>query len=125
MYNGDRFVFIWLFSKTGKSTENKQGHSSFQKSLWSIATVLPTVVALRAHTRQPLWIKPSAGLPELVDGHAVHAQTPEDFAEPVHTLLDAGANVIGGCCGAGPDHIKRVNALVGSWKKKRGQSSID
>ncbi|MEW6250584.1 MAG: homocysteine S-methyltransferase family protein [Planctomycetota bacterium] len=77
-----------------------------------IATILPAVVALRAATTRPLWVKPNAGLPELEEGRAVWRQTPEDFATHVPQLLEAGANIIGGCCGSGPEHIRRVAAVV-------------
>ena len=77
-----------------------------------IEHILPAVVALRAHTSRPLWVKPNAGVPELEDGHAVYRQTPEEFGAYVPPILDAGANIVGGCCGTGPEHIKRVAALV-------------
>ncbi len=77
-----------------------------------IEHILPAVVALRAHTSRPLWVKPNAGVPELEDGHAVYRQTPEEFGAYVLPILDAGANIVGGCCGTGPEHIKRVAALV-------------
>jgi methionine synthase I (cobalamin-dependent) len=77
-----------------------------------IATALPAVVALRGATSLPLWVKPNAGLPELVDGEAVWRQTPEEFAAHIPQLVEAGANIIGGCCGSGPEHIQRVAAWV-------------
>ncbi|MEP0846918.1 MAG: homocysteine S-methyltransferase family protein [Phycisphaerae bacterium] len=84
-----------------------------------IATALPAIVALRGNTRRPVWAKPSVGLPDVVDGQAVYPQTPDEFGEHVPELLEAGVNVIGGCCGVGPDHIKRVAALVASFRRKR------
>jgi methionine synthase I (cobalamin-dependent) len=83
-----------------------------------IATFLPIVVALRGNTSLPLWVKPNAGLPELVDNQVVYRQTPEEFGHYIPDLLQAGANIIGGCCGSSPDHIKRISALVESHKRK-------
>jgi methionine synthase I (cobalamin-dependent) len=83
-----------------------------------IATFLPIVVALRSNSNLPLWVKPNAGLPELVEGQVVYRQTPDEFGHHVLELLDAGANIIGGCCGSSPAHIKRVSALVESHKRK-------
>jgi methionine synthase I (cobalamin-dependent) len=83
-----------------------------------IATFLPIVVALRANTSLPLWVKPNAGLPELVDGQVVYRQTPDEFGHYIPDLLEAGASIVGGCCGSSPDHIKRVSALVASYKRK-------
>jgi len=84
-----------------------------------IATFLPAAVALRANMKLPLWVKPSAGTPELEGDRVVYTQTPDEFGHFVPELLDAGVNIIGGCCGAGPAHIKRVAALVESRKRKQ------
>jgi methionine synthase I (cobalamin-dependent) len=78
---------------------------------------LPAVVALRAATTLPLWVKPNAGMPELEDGRAVWKQTPEEFASYVAQLVEAGANIVGGCCGSGPEHIERMVAVVARRKK--------
>ena len=43
----------------------------------------------------------------------------EEIDEYVGQLLDAGANVLGGCCGMGPAHIKRMAALSEAWRKRR------
>lgn len=77
-----------------------------------IEHVLPIAVALRGATQRPVWVKPNAGQPELEDGKPVWKQTPEEFAAHVPTLLDAGVNIIGGCCGSGPQHIARVAKLI-------------
>jgi 5-methyltetrahydrofolate--homocysteine methyltransferase len=52
-----------------------------------------------------LWAKPNAGLPRLVDDRAVYEATPEYMAEIARQLGEAGAQVIGGCCGTTPAHI--------------------
>jgi len=48
----------------------------------------------------------NAGKPELVDGRAVYKVTPEEFAAAAEKIHSAGVNIIGGCCGTGPAHIK-------------------
>ncbi|MHB0999148.1 MAG: homocysteine S-methyltransferase family protein [Armatimonadota bacterium] len=53
----------------------------------------------------PILIHANAGMPVLEDGKAVFKETPEDMAGRVKELIDAGANIIGGCCGTTPDHI--------------------
>ncbi|MBN2446293.1 MAG: homocysteine S-methyltransferase family protein [Phycisphaerae bacterium] len=85
-----------------------------------IEHVLPVAVALRAGTSRPLWVKPNAGTPELEDGQAVWKQTPDEFVGHVATLLDAGVNIIGGCCGSGPEHIRKVAALVARRGGRKG-----
>lgn len=82
-------------------------------------TILPAVVALRAATTLPLWVKPNAGMPELEADKAVYKQTPDEFAGFFPPLLEAGATIIGGCCGTGPEHIRRL-ALLAEKRHKRG-----
>ena len=67
---------------------------------------------MRPATHRPLWIKPNAGVPELVKGETVFRDTPEQMAARVPALVEAGANVIGGCCGTTPEHIRRIAAAV-------------
>jgi 5-methyltetrahydrofolate--homocysteine methyltransferase len=55
-----------------------------------------------------VFAEPNAGRPELVDGRAVYRVSPEDFAEAAEKIYSAGVNIIGGCCGTGPGHIKCV-----------------
>jgi 5-methyltetrahydrofolate--homocysteine methyltransferase len=52
-----------------------------------------------------LWAKPNAGLPRLEAGEVVYDATPEFMADVAHQLRQAGAQVIGGCCGTTPTHI--------------------
>ena len=73
-----------------------------------IAGYIPICRRLRAATDRPLWIKPNAGLPEVVDGRTMYRTTPEEFAAHIPALLDAGANFIGGCCGTTPDFIRAI-----------------
>jgi len=77
-----------------------------------VANLVPVTRLLRSATAKPLWIKANAGLPELVDGRTVYRETPEAMAAQAPALLDAGANVVGGCCGTGPDHIRALAAAV-------------
>jgi len=67
---------------------------------------------LRPATDLPVWIKPNAGMPELVDGRTVFRQTPEEMVARVADLVAAGASVIGGCCGTTPEHIRAIVAEV-------------
>jgi 5-methyltetrahydrofolate--homocysteine methyltransferase len=71
---------------------------------------------LKAAAGLPVWIKPNAGAPELVDGRAVYRTTPDEFAARVPALVEAGASFIGGCCGTTPDFIRAVCAVLGKVK---------
>ena len=66
---------------------------------------------LRAATTLPLWIKPNAGLPQMQDGVPVYTVAPDEFAQYVPSLVDAGANFVGGCCGTTPDFIRAIGKL--------------
>ncbi len=61
---------------------------------------------LLAVCRLPVWIKPNAGLPEIVGGVVKYKTTPEEFAEAARELANAGATFVGGCCGTSPDFIR-------------------
>lgn len=61
---------------------------------------------MRPATTLPIWCKPNAGLPELVDGSTVYRETPEQMASRLRVLVDAGASIVGGCCGSTPAHIR-------------------
>ena len=63
---------------------------------------------MRTATDLPLWIKANAGTPEIVDGNVVYRTTPQEFASHIPTLIEAGAQFVGGCCGTGPDYIGAV-----------------
>jgi 5-methyltetrahydrofolate--homocysteine methyltransferase len=80
------------------------------------ASLLPICERLRAATPLPLWIKPNAGLPELVEGSIdqwIYRTTPEEFATHAVALVRAGAAFIGGCCGTGPAFIRALVRALG------------
>jgi len=52
--------------------------------------------------------EPNAGKPELVEDKAVYRVSPEDFAAAAEKICSAGVNIIGGCCGTSPAHIKAM-----------------
>jgi len=71
--------------------------------------------------RATIYAEPNAGKPQLVDGRAVYKVTPEDFATAIERIHSLGVNIIGGCCGTGPEHI---GAVVNRLKKQgTGKSS--
>jgi len=72
--------------------------------------------AIRQRSDLPIWVKPNAGLPEIHGQNVVYKETPKDFAEKIHLLLEAGANIVGGCCGTTPVHIARLAPLVKTWR---------
>lgn len=67
---------------------------------------------MRAATHLPLWMKPNAGLPEVVDGAIQYRVTAAQFASFVPSLREAGATFIGGCCGTDPQFIRAAAAAL-------------
>ena len=60
----------------------------------------------------PVLVHANAGLPKNIDGMDVFPDTPEQMASLVPDLVNAGANIIGGCCGTTPDHIRAIKQAV-------------
>ena len=76
--------------------------------------MVSAVEQMREVATIPILAKPNAGLPELADGVTVYRMTPEDFAAAGAALVQAGASIVGGCCGTTPAHI---GALADAVKK--------
>jgi 5-methyltetrahydrofolate--homocysteine methyltransferase len=71
------------------------------------------VKALRAAAPgTPILLHPNAGLPQPCEGGVTYPETPDSMAGYVPALLDAGANIIGGCCGTTPAHIRAIADAV-------------
>jgi len=58
------------------------------------------------------WVKPNAGWPEQVGGRIMYPADPEYFGEYAVSLQEAGANVVGGCCGTTPQHIAAMKKAL-------------
>jgi len=56
----------------------------------------------------PILVQPNAGLPVHVDGVDTFPESPEAMAARVPELVEAGARILGGCCGTTPDHIRAI-----------------
>lgn len=68
----------------------------------------PLCRRLKSVTEAPIWIKPNAGIPKIQGGRLVYPISPEAFAARLADWTQAGASFIGGCCGAGPEHIRAL-----------------
>ncbi len=77
-----------------------------------IEAFLPICRRLRQATELPIWIKPNAGLPEIVDDEVVFRTTPGEFVDFVPDLIRAGANFIGGCCGTNRGFVSAIRQAV-------------
>ena len=65
---------------------------------------------LRAATDRPILIQPNAGKPVTSKGITYYEQTPAEFAADAKKIHEAGADMIGGCCGTTPEFIQAVKA---------------
>ena len=73
----------------------------------------------------PVSVLPNAGLPEVKDGKQHYDETPESFAAQVeHFAKDFGANIVGGCCGTSPEHLKLVIEKVGGMSPKQRNAKL-
>ncbi len=60
----------------------------------------------------PVLIHANAGAPVYKDGKTIFPESPEQMLEFIGSLIDAGANIIGGCCGTTPEHIRKIAEFV-------------
>jgi 5-methyltetrahydrofolate--homocysteine methyltransferase len=60
----------------------------------------------------PVAIQANAGLPETIDGALVYRETPEQFGAAVPALVDARVQLVGGCCGTTPAHVRAMRDAV-------------
>lgn len=62
----------------------------------------------------PVIAKPNAGMPSINEkGEAVYSMNEDDFARYTKILVEAGAGIVGGCCGTTPDYIRKLAQILG------------
>ena len=67
---------------------------------------------MRDSTDKPMMVSCNAGIPSLVSGEILYPESPEFMAEQLMKLKDVGVNIIGGCCGTSPEHIKALSHAI-------------
>lgn len=80
------------------------------RSLDDMARVVDELAATQSGI--PLWIKPNAGLPRMVGEVARYDTTPETMAAYTKRFIEAGARIVGGCCGTSPEHLQAIAAVA-------------
>lgn len=73
------------------------------------------VLRYRQATSLPIMAQPNAGQPRLVDMKIVYDETPEHMVQGVGPLLQAGAAIVGACCGSTPAHIRAFRAAMDQY----------
>ena len=80
-----------------------------------VAAVMNMQLAARQSGTKPVLVaKANCGIPEYVEGKIVYSGTPELMADYARLVLDAGATIIGGCCGTTPEHIAAMKQALES-----------
>ncbi len=81
------------------------------------------VAVLAQSCRLPISVVPNAGLPELVDGKTHYGLTPQEFADWHLRFVEGdGVNMVGGCCGTSPEHIRAAVDAIGMRPPKKRQA---
>ncbi|MGI8668414.1 MAG: methionine synthase, partial [Aridibacter sp.] len=77
------------------------------------------------HAELPVSVLPNAGLPEVKDGKQHYDETPESFTKQVvHFAKDYGVNIVGGCCGTTPEHLKMLREEIERISPKERNASL-
>ena len=75
--------------------------------------LVSVVRSIREAVSIPVIAKPNAGMPVIDDqGNAVYSMTSSDFARHMKALVDAGAVLVGGCCGTTPEFILALSGII-------------
>ncbi|MBO7415715.1 MAG: homocysteine S-methyltransferase family protein [Bacteroidaceae bacterium] len=72
-------------------------------------SVVDVVRRMKPFASRPILAQPNKGLPEMRDGQVVYNWTDQDFVKIAADLIEAGASIIGGCCGSSPSTIKAIS----------------
>ena len=81
---------------------------------------LTAVERYKSVTSLPVMVQPNAGQPRLVDMKVVYDETPEQMVQGLPPLLEAGANIVGACCGSTPEHIRAFRKTMDEFLESKG-----
>ena len=76
------------------------------------STVLTAIEAMRTATTLPLAAMPNAGMPRAIEGRNIYLCSPEYMASFARKAIAAGAQIVGGCCGTTPNHIRAMRSAM-------------
>lgn len=109
-----------LFGNTVRETVVKlfeAGADAVGTNCGLIEEYIEVIREMRSLTDKPLMLYPNAGLPKLKNGKTVFDQTPEYLITFLEESIEAGATIIGGCCGTTPGYIRLVSERIKGWKR--------
>src|ERR1700730_4793676 len=85
--------------------------------------MLDAIERVRALTSLPLAAQPNAGIPRSVEGRNIYLCSPEYMASYTRKFVAAGVQLIGGCCGTTPDHIRAMKSAL-RVREARGKTAV-
>ena len=74
----------------------------------------------KSATSLPVMVQPNAGKPQLINMKVVYDETPEQMVKGLLPLLEAGANIVGACCGSTPEHIRAFRKVMDEFLASKG-----
>ena len=88
------------------------------------AVILDGLERMAEVTRLPLSAVPNAGLPRAIEDRKIYVTEPGYMAQYARRAIDAGARIVGGCCGTTPEHIRAVREVVSATRRRRASVRV-
>ncbi len=88
------------------------------------APMLSVVEAMASVCARPLAAMPNAGIPRSIDGRVHYLTNPTYMARYARRFVEAGARVVGGCCGVTPEHIRAMREMLGQGAPKEAAARV-
>jgi 5-methyltetrahydrofolate--homocysteine methyltransferase len=85
---------------------------------------LEAVKRYKSVTSLPVMVQPNAGKPRLINMKVIYDESPEQMVKGIVPLLEAGANIIGACCGSTPDHIRAFRTAMDEYSEAKGTVTL-
>ena len=125
-FEGDGRTFLGTTPTVAAATLSALGaHAVGTNCSLGPAQMGDIVEELARACRVPLMVQPNAGLPRIEDGQTVFGVSPQDFSAAMEGILDAGASIVGGCCGTTPAFTAQLAALIKTRCTPRQRSACD
>ena len=118
-FEPDRRTLFGTDAKTAAIVLESLGASAIGANCSTGPAQMESIISeMVSHTRIPVIAKPNAGLPFLDEnGTTCYNMEAEEFAEEMEVLVNAGATILGGCCGTTPEFIRQIHERFGTDAK--------
>lgn len=118
-FEADGRTLFGTDAKTAAIVLESLGASAIGANCSTGPTQMESIISeMVSHTRIPVIAKPNAGLPFLDEnGTTCYNMEAEEFAEEMEVLVNAGATILGGCCGTTPEFIRQIHERFGTDAK--------